>query len=261
MNKKSQNSKEIKILKPSELKKGHSFKDGSILKKKYFFDDKLHVIIYLDENDEVKYKFGPDFEDSLNSLENLAMVQGEILLLANFLKEDLNLKLAHIYKLAINNEKLNAQKEVDSLYIDILNRKKILKQFIYLATPMIVSSTLYFSLWGLLYFNLTSSNLITTYKEIFIFAGIGNFLSTAKNIKTIEFNTSEEIISYTIFAIFKYLTSLFSAVLLIVLYNSNIINLKIDGASREYIVRLLATLGGFSQNIVPNIFEKLEKKI
>ena len=68
-------------------------------------------------------------------------------------------------------------------------------------------------------------------------------------------------ISYFIFAFFKYLTSLFSAILLVFLYNSNIVNIKIEGTSEEYVIRLLATLGGFSENIVPNIFEKFGEKI
>lgn len=99
------------------------------------------------------------------------------------------------------------------------------------------------------------------YKEIFLFSGIGNFLSIAKNIKDIEFDSSETSISYFVFALFKYFTSLFSAILLVILYNSDIVNLKLGEASEQNAIRLLATLGGFSQNIVPNIFKKFEEKI
>ena len=258
-------SEEKKITKPSKMKKGHSFNDGDKLKIKYFFNDESHTVVYLNFDNQVKYKIGPNAITCLNKLKNLSLVDGELISLPILFKKDLNLKMAHIYKLALNNEQENSQNEIGILYNNIINRKRILKKFVYLSTPVFLSIFLYLIFSIANYFEekifLNSLKLITEYKSIFIFAGIGNFLSTSKNIKNIEFDTSEMKISYFIFAFFKYLTSLFSAILLVFLYNSNIVNIKIEGTSEEYVIRLLATLGGFSENIVPNIFEKFGEKI
>lgn len=258
-------SEQKKSNKPSEMKRGHPFKDGDKLKFKYFFDDEEYMIIYLNYKNQVKYKIEKNQKNCLNKLKKLSLVDGELLSLPFFFKKDLNLKMAHIYKLALNNEQENSQNELDRLYDNIINRKKILKQFIYLFTPIFLSLLLYLfflivnSFEKKFFFN--SLRLIIEYKSIFIFAGVGNFLSTSKNIKNIEFDTSEMKTSYFIFAFFKYLTSLCSATLLIFLYKSNIINIKLPGTSEQYIIRLLAVIGGFSENIVPNIFEKINKKI
>lgn len=258
-------NEERKIYEPSKIKKGHIFNDGDKLKIKYFFNNESHEIIYLNSNNQVKYKIKGNSETCLNKLKNLSLVDGELISLPIFFKKDLNLKMAHIYKLALNNEQENSQNEIEILYNSIINRKRILKQFIYLFTPVILSILLYLFFFLISYFKekifFNNLKLIIEYKSIFIFAGIGNFLSTSKNIKNIEFDSSEMKTSYFIFAFFKYLTSLFSAILLVFLYNSNIINIKIEGTSEEYVIRLLATLGGFSENIVPNIFEKFGEKI
>ncbi|WP_143403916.1 hypothetical protein [Fusobacterium polymorphum] len=66
--------------------------------------------------------------------------------------------------------------------------------------------------------------------------------------------------SYFIFALFRYIYSLFSAILLVFLYKSNIINIKLNGTSEEKFIILLATLGGFSAKLIPNIFEKYGEK-
>lgn len=108
-------SVEKKVKKPSEYKKGDSVGEGSKLKKSYFFDDKLHYLIYLDFDNRVRYRVGEKVVDCLNELEKLSSVDGELLLLNRFFKSDFNLKMAYIYKLALNNEKENAKKEIDIL--------------------------------------------------------------------------------------------------------------------------------------------------
>lgn len=250
---------------PSSYKKNDNI-GGNIIKKVYFFNNELDFIIFLNNNQEVKYRLGKKkISHCLNELENLSLVDGELMSLPSFFKEDFNLKMAHIYKLALNNKSNNAQKEINILYESIVERKKILKKFVYLITPISLSILLYlpFSIANYFEENITLSSLklIMEYKSIFIFAGIGNFLSTSKNIQNIVFDSAEMKKSYFIFAFFKYLTSLFSAILLVFLYNSNIVNIKIEGTSEEYVIRLLATLGGFSENIVPNIFEKISQKL
>lgn len=252
-------NKEIK--KPSEYRDGDKFSDGNVLKKKFFFDDKINYIIYLNKNNEVKYRIGPENENCLSKIRDLSMVAGEILLLSIFLKKDLNLKLAYIYKLAILNQKEEAERDLEALKKSIFSRKKMLKQFVYLLTPVILSIVFYLLSTILYIIPLDSLKIIYKYKTVFLFVGMGSFLSISKNIKNIEFETTEMIKSYFIFAFFKYLHSLFSGTLLIFLCNGNIVNIRIEGASQEAFVRTLAVIGSFSESLVPNIFDNLGKNI
>ncbi|WP_270466120.1 MULTISPECIES: hypothetical protein [Fusobacterium] len=228
-------------------RKGDKFQDGSFLKRKYFFDNEKEYIIYLNSEDEVKYKTNLS-SNSIHKLENLPLIIGEINNLYPFLKKDLNLKLAYIYKLGLLNEIEVGNKEVKELLKIIEARKKIIKQFSYLLIPLI----------GLLFSFLFE---IKFKRElVFTFASIGCFISISTNINDIEFNTEEMVKSYFIFALFRYIHSLFSAILLVFLYKSNIINIKLNGTSEEKFIILLATLGGFSAKLIPNIFEKYGEK-
>lgn len=250
--------------KMNQIRENFIFSNGSIVKKVYFFNNDKRTIIFLDKNGEVKYRIGSPSTNCLDKLLNLSLVNGELLNI-KFFKEDLNLKMAYIYKLGLENKEDNAQVEVDSLIKLINNRKKLLKQFTYLGTPLIFTVFLFLFILFLDKVNFLSGysffNVILEYKSIIIFSGIGNFLSVSKNIKKIEFDTGETQTIYIFFSFFKYLTSLFSAILLVFLYNSNIINFKIQGSSTEAVIRILSVLGGFFENIVPNIFEKINNKI
>ena len=109
-------------------RKGDKFQDGSFLKRKYFFDNEKEYIIYLNSEDEVKYKTNLS-SNSIHKLENLPLIIGEINNLYPFLKKDLNLKLAYIYKLGLLNEIEVGNKEVKELLKIIESLKKIINQF------------------------------------------------------------------------------------------------------------------------------------
>lgn len=228
------------------IKKNAKFPDGSILKKKYFFDNEKEYIIYLTSENEVKYKTNLS-SNSIHKLNDLPLLIGEVNNLFCFLKGDLNLKLAYIFKLGLLNEVEIANNEIDKMLKIIENRKKIIKQFSYLGIPLIGCILSIMTIFFNKDYTLT-------------FASIGCFLSIASNIKDIEFDTDEMIKSYFIFAIFKYIYSLFSAILLIFLYRSKIINIRLENIDEENFIMLLAVLGGFSAKIIPNIFEKYGKK-
>lgn len=227
-------------------KKRDKFLDGSILKKKYFFDNEKEYIIYLSSENEVKYK--TNLSNNIHKMDDLALVVGEINNLSPLLKEDLNLKLAYIYKLGLLNEIEVGNKEIKKLLKIIEARKKIIKQFSYLTIPII----------GFIFCFIFEFK----FKDEFIltFASIGCFIAISTNIKDIEFNTEEMVKSYFIFAVFRYIHSLFSAILVVFLYRSNIINIKLEGITEDKFIILLATLGGFSAKLVPNIFEKYGEK-
>lgn len=252
----------------SEIKKGSEFSDGSIVKKKYFFKNDSYIV-FLDKNNEIKFKIldGANISHALNKLKELALVEGELILLPNMVRKDLNRQLAYIYKLALSDEEINADKALQTLKTEIYARKKILKQFIYLIAPILCAIIFVALFTGIKLF--FSKEFLESNKEflkfannkIFIFTGIGSFLSISKNINKIQFESSENVKFYFGFAFFKYLFALFSAEILIILYESKIINIKVETSSPQLFLNILIILGSFSETLIPNIFGKLEKKV
>ncbi|MGL5796651.1 MAG: hypothetical protein ACRCYT_00450 [Cetobacterium sp.] len=255
-------------MKFSEVRKGMFFSDDSEVKKKYFYDNNKNYIIFLNQNKEIIYKIRGIEKNSIDKIKKIALVNGELNLVPNLFREDLNLQMAFIYKLAILNDPESSEKALILLENGILSRKKILKQFTYLITPIFLSMILYF-LTLILYFltfiaifnNQGILKIIFKHKILIIFSGIGSFLSISKNIDKIEFNTSETVWSYFIFSSFKYVNSLFCSIMLILLYTSKLINIEFKAQNEELFMMILATLGSFSEGLIPNIFDKLSGKI
>ena len=240
--------KEIK--KPSKYKKNNEFSDGSKVKKKYFFDDDKNYIIYLDTQNEVRYKTNSDF-DANAKIRNLPTIVAEISEIWSFFKKDLNLRLAHIYRLGLLNNFDVADEEVGKLIKIIDSRKRIIKKICYLMIPLI--SIITFCFYSII-FNKEIAKIIC-------FSSMGCFLSVSTTLKDIEFDTEETVTSYSIFSFFKLATSIFSSILLIRLYKCNLLNKELMAVFGEGIIFILAALGGFSSKLVPDIFKKYEQKI
>ena len=126
--------KEIK--KPSKYKKKDEFSDGSKIKKKYFFDNDKNYIIYLDTKNEVRYKTNSDF-DANTKIRNLPAIVAEISEIWSFFKKDLNLRLAHIYRLGLLDNFDAVDEEIIELMKIINSRKRIIKKICYLVISLI----------------------------------------------------------------------------------------------------------------------------
>lgn len=248
-------------LKFSEVKKGMIFSDGSEVEKKYFYDNDKNYIIFLNQNKEIIYKIRGKSTNSIDKVKKIALVNGELNLITNYFRKDLNLQMAYVYKLAILNDVKSAEASLELLEKEIISRKKILKQFTYLIAPIIISFVLYCLSFGNLFIKNDILKILYDNKVLIIFSGIGSFLSISKNIDKIEFNSSETTRSYFIFAVFKYINSGFCSLMLIILYKSKLINIKFENVDEGLFLGILATLGSFSEGLIPNIFDKLAKKI
>lgn len=245
----------------SEVTVGMYFSDESRVEKKYFYDNDKNYIIFLNQNKEITYKIRGNEPNSLDKVKKLALVNGELNLVPNLFRKDLNLQMAYVYKLAILNDAVSAEKALNLLEDGIMSRKKILKQFTYLITPIFLSIIIYFLTFVGMFSTEGILNIIFEKKILIIFSGVGSFLSISKNIDKIEFNTSETVWSYFIFAFFKYINSLFCSIMLIILYKSELINIEFKVEDKELLMKVLATLGSFSEGLIPNIFDKLAGKI
>lgn len=237
-------------IKMSQIKKGDKFSDGFIVKKKYFFDNEKNYVIYLSTDNEVKYRL-KESNNSIDKISNLGVIKSQLEIIIPFFRKDLNIQLANVYKLAILDEKDSAISLLENLNKQIVSRKQLVKKFIYLGTPLLTS----FLFYVIMYF------ISLNYSYIFLFSGIGSFLSISRQLNKIEFNTSETTIFYFGFAIFKYLYSLFSSIILILLYKSNILNIEFKSNNENFFLIILVLLGSFCESLIPNIFEKLGEKI
>lgn len=246
-------------IKTNQIKKGDFFSDGNIVKKKYFFDNDKDYIIYLNQDNQIQYKLRKPLSNEINKIAKLGFIKGQLEILFAWFRKDLNLQLANVYKLGLLGEADNAIYALEILEREIENRKKLLKKFFYLITPILISILFYLSIFILEKIDYLSE--YYKYRYIILFSGIGSFLSISININSIEFNTSETPIFYFCFAFFKYLHSIFSSILLILLYKSKIINIEINTSSEDMLFIILATLGGFSGKLIPNIFDKISRKL
>lgn len=242
---------------PSQIRKNDYFSDGSIVLKKYFYDNEKGYIIFLNQNNEVKHKLKPGEVDSLDKVNKLSLIDGELTLINNLFRVDLNLQMAYVYKLAILNNINAAQETLDLLYNEVISRKKLLKKFVYLASPILLSILFYIISYLGNWLNSDFFKMLLKYNSLIIFSGIGNFLSISKNIDKIEFDSRETLMSYFIFAFFKYIHSSLSSILLIILYRSNLINLEVKNVNSDLFLKILVTIGSFCESLVPNIFDKI----
>ena len=246
--------------KPSLYKKNKKFSDGAILKKKLFFNDTLHYVIFLNQHGEVQYKAKSTESNKIGELENIGVVITELQLVPRFLKKDLNLFLAKIYDFALSGE-INKTKGSSGFLLEkIQARKKILKKLIYLINPIFFTIIFYLAYFG----GIKNYPLVEKYKYLPLFSAIGNYISVAHRINKIEFNSHETPRFYFFFSFFKYITSLVSSLMLIIFYDSKIINIQLGTTETNYtntIVPLLSAIGGYAEVLVPNIFESISKKI
>lgn len=243
-----------------DYKIGEKFLDGTKIKKKFFFDDKTDFIIFLNQYKEVIYKSRNEkLKNFLNNIEKLPLTEGELFSILYFFRPDLTRRLAHIYKLAFLGDLSTAKSELDNLNEQIQNRKKLLKKFIYMIVPLIASSFFYLIFCGInIFFKI---DFLNKYLFLILFFGIGNFISISKNISKVEFDSSDNIRLYILFSFLKFLYSSFCGGLLIVLYKSNLINVTVHASNDKLFIYILAILGSFSENLIPNIFEKFTEKI
>lgn len=238
-------------IKPTTYKKKHRFDDGSLLKEKYFANNKDHYIIYKNENNEVKYKCSKNVE-----IEGIEQIIAELSIMPRYFKTDLNLHLAKIYDLALSNN-LNGNKELlSNLESKIQNRNKIIKKISYLLTPTII-----IILYYLFYFTVGKNiEILKEYATLPFFTYLGSFITIVAKLDSITFESGETSRYYIIFSIFKFIIGILSSIMLIVFYKSGVVNLKIDIPS-NYLISILSSLGGYSEKLVPNIFENISKKI
>ena len=241
-----ENKQELKM---NQIKEGHVFSDGSILRKKYFFNTEEKMIIYLDENNEVRYKLGTKKENCLSKLKRLSGVVSEMISLPTFLKNDLNLRLAYIYKLSFDNMQEQAEQVLEEMNKIIIERQRTVKKMVYLFMPIIITLLLQVNR----FFNNDYANLLTA-------IGIGNVFSNIFHLKRKHFEGTEPVLSYVLYSIYKYLIAYFVTLIVMFLQYIGVLHITIDiSKANVETINIFAILGFVFGLISPNIPERNRK--
>lgn len=238
--------------------KGYPFEKGNKVKKRYFFNLDANYVIFLDSNNDIRYRIGSD-HGCLDELVDLNSVVCDLVFIPYNCKKDLCQYLAKIYLLAFEDKIENAIKNIDLLKEMIVERKKIIKKITYISTPLLFSIVLMVLFYVLAATSIVDFEFYSKYKYLVLFATIGNYISVSHNLNKIEFYTHETFGFYILFSIFKYITSIFSAILLLLLYISGVINIKLNILNETQLIAILSTIGGYAEVMIPNIFEKMSK--
>lgn len=100
----------------------------------------------------------------------------------------------------------------------------------------------------------------TKYIKIATFGAIGGFISLNIKLKDMKFEISESTISYIIVSIYKVVFAMLTAIISYFLIESDLILSSIKNSSTNYLylVYTIATLAGFSESLLPNIFKNIE---
>ena len=92
-----------------------------------------------------------------------------------------------------------------------------------------------------------------------MFGAFGGFISLNTRLEKIEFRLYEGTLSYILVSIFKLSFSCVSSIIVYFLIESDLILSTFKNSPG--IIYIAATLAGFSESLLPNIFSGLEKDI
>ena len=100
---------------------------------------------------------------------------------------------------------------------------------------------------------------ITPYFYYMTYAAIGGFLSVSRNIKKIEIDASEFGWRQTIYGAIRILIAMLSGLIIFVVIESDLILPQLD-STNFYLVSLLAIVADFSESLIPNLLDRVEKE-
>lgn len=233
---------------------------GDIIKKIYFYNDELKYIIIKNQADEIRV-FGGTQIKSISSLlaecnHLLEFARGERM------KETINYEKA----LAINEALLGHVEESEKILngtIEKIKKSEIVrKKLFYIGIYLAVTAIMV-----LLTVILSNSNVLGEktlhFFKIAMFGSLGGFISLNIRLKKVEFEIAEKTFSYVLVSIYKLAFAMVSSIISYFLIESELIfsALKYGSTNYLYLEYIVATVAGFSESLLPNIFSNFEKEI
>lgn len=236
------------------IKEGETFK-GSKVKRKYFYDNKREFIIFKNENDEVVFFSGKQITN-ISSLLGQCNLMKELTFSKKF-KNWIDMQKAWaLNEFFLDNEEKS--KEVLAECIETAKHKEMArKKLIYIGVylGMVVFLVL---LMALLQY-ISPEWQYMKYLNIMIFGSFGGFISLNTRLEKIEFSLYERTWSYILVSIYKITFACISSIIVYFLIESDMVLSALKDS--QGIIYIAATLAGFSESLLPNIFSGIEKDI
>lgn len=236
------------------INEGDSIK-GSIVKKKYFYDNRLGFIIFKNEKDDVAF-FASKQITNISSLLGQCNLMKELTHSEKF-KEWIDRQKAW----ALNEFFLNNEEKSKEILVECIetakHKEKARKKIIYIGMYLAVVALLIIILAIVQSF--CPEWIYIKYLNIMIFGAFGGFISLNTRLEKVEFNLYERTWSYILVSIYKIIFACISSIITYFLIESDMVLSALKDS--QGIIYIAAALSGFSESLLPNIFSGIEKDI
>lgn len=251
----NKSNNELNKKKPSHLR-ANSKIDGRVIKKVYFSNDDKNYIIFKAEEDEDITFLGSEQPTMIEHL----LAECKFLISSSNLDKESKEMFDYQIAVAINCFMLGEienSKKILELIVEKLHNKMILKKKLwYIGVFLFV--TLFMICFSMSFDNFK----YIKYFKIATFGAIGGFISLNIKLEEIKFEISESKASYIIVSIYKVMFSMLTSIVSYFLIESELVLgvIKSNSSNSLYFIYAIATLAGFSESLLPNIFKSIENK-
>lgn len=248
------NKKSVQTKKISNYREGDKYKN-KIIKRLYFSNSEKKFMIFKTEDDIVR-ACGANFEHITHQLAESKYLTEQV--------KDKKAKEWYDYQraTAMNTYLIGQQEKSKDILRDLIyklqQRQIVQKKIWYIG--IFLGITIIMFLVSIIFSSFGMNFYYTKYIKIATFGAIGGFISLNIKLSDMKFEVSESTWSYIIVSIYKVVFSMLTAIISYFLIESDIILsvLKNDSTDNMYLVYTVATLAGFSESLLPNIFKSIE---
>lgn len=246
-----------KVKKMTDYKIGGYIYDHKIKKIYFANNEKNFIILKLEDNDEV-IVFGETPKEIVHLLAECNY------LTKNFVKNKKRKEMFQYQRaVAINTYLIGEEEKSKEILDKLLNKlqEKIVlsKKLSYIGVYLIIIIIMIF----LCIFGDRVEYLIKYMKYIKIatFGSFGGFIALNVKLNDIKFDISESTISYITVSIYKLVFAMISSIISYFFIESELILsvIKNNNTNSLYLIYTIATLAGFSESLLPNMFKNIEK--
>lgn len=245
-----------KKLSISDYKAGMNIQ-GMKIKKVFFYSEEKEFIIIKAENDNDIHVFGGNLKKIEHLLAECKYLTSN---LKNKKMQDL---FIHQIAIAMNSYMLGETETSKKILTALLNklyqREVLTKKLWYIGVFLFVTVLM---ICISAFSNYIDNFLYSNYLKIATFGAIGGFISLNIRLQDIKFEVSESTINYIMVSIYKVVFAMLSSIISYFLIESELILgiIKNNNSNNNYFIYAIATLAGFSESLLPNIFKSIEKK-
>jgi len=241
----------------SELNEGDSHKNEKITKL-FAAKDDMYIIYEGNNNGEVTI----DTNDAVLR-QRCSELSSRISVITEYLvsRSDKRKYVSQIglaYAEAIEDKIDFAKSICDKLIVRIELYKSNIGRFYYLVTCLILVILCLLFSFILNRFKIIPE--IVPHFYVMTFASIGGFLSISKNIKKLKIDSSDFGWFQIFYGFTRIIISMFSGLIIYALMKSELLLPKLNSNENFYIVCIMGVLAGFSESLIPNLFNSLESK-